>query len=291
VLTAQSCEARNGRPGKMRYLTRTIGKSQESGGRRVARILVTGSTTGIGRETATTLIELGHEVVLHARNERRAGEGGAAVPGAAGTVVGDLASLTQTKALAAAASAAGPFDVVIHNAGIGSQDVREPTEDGLESIFQINVLAPYLLTALLPRPAQLIYLTSGLESEGRVDFADLQWEARPWDGRQAYCDAKLYDVVLAFAVARLWPEVASNAVDPGWIKTRMGGPDATDELPDGAETQVWLATGEAPAATTGRYFKRRKDLRANPAAYDLAVQDRLLSVCADLSGVSFPAAP
>jgi NAD(P)-dependent dehydrogenase (short-subunit alcohol dehydrogenase family) len=254
----------------------------------VARILVTGSVDGIGRETAATLARFGHDIVLHARDERRARDGQRAVPAAVGTVTGDLASLAQTRALAESA-AAGSFDVVVHNAGIGQQDGRRLTEDGMESIFQVNVLAPYLLTALLPRPARLIYLTSGLESEGRVDFADLRWDRKPWDGHQAYCDSKLYDVVLAFAVARLWPDVRSNAVDPGWIKTRMGGPDATDELPEGAETQVWLATSDEPAAAiTGRYLKRRQDLRAHPAAYDIQVQDELLSLCASLSGVPFP---
>lgn len=256
----------------------------------MARVLVTGSSEGIGRQTAATLVDLGHEVVLHGRDDQRARDAQEAVPGAVAAVVGDLASLAQTRALAAAAVDEGQYDVIVHNAGIGSQPERLLTGDGLERTFQVNVLAPYLLTALLPRPARLIYLTSGLESEGRVDLADLRWDHKPWDGTQAYCDSKLYDVVLAFAVARLWTDVRTNAVDPGWIKTRMGGPDAEDELPEGAETQVWLATGDEPAATvTGRYLKRRHDLRAHPAAYDLAVQDELLSTCAALCGARLPA--
>jgi NAD(P)-dependent dehydrogenase (short-subunit alcohol dehydrogenase family) len=141
----------------------------------------------------------------------------------------------------------------------------------------------------MPRPARLVYLTSGLQSSGVVDLADLQRSARPWDGMRAYCDSKLGDVVLAFAIARRWPRVSSNAVDPGWIKTRMGGSHATDELPEGAETQVWLATADEPAATvTGRYLKRRRDLRANPAAYDEGIQEGLLAACADLTGVALP---
>ena len=90
----------------------------------------------------------------------------------------------------------------------------------------------------------------------------------------------------AFAVARLWPGTLSNAVDPGWIRTRMGGPGATDDLPEGADTQVWLATsGEPEATVTGHYFKRRRPLRAHPQAYDEALQDELLQRCAELSGV------
>ena len=108
----------------------------------------------------------------------------------------------------------------------------------------------------MPLPARLVYLTSGLESVGRVNLDDLQWERRAWNGMQAYSDSKLYDVLLAFAIARRYPGLRSNAVDPGWIKTKLGGQGATDELPVGARTQVWLATSEdSDAAVTGRYFK------------------------------------
>ncbi|MEU4742773.1 SDR family NAD(P)-dependent oxidoreductase [Actinosynnema sp. NPDC023658] len=252
-------------------------------------VLVTGSSDGIGRETAATLAALGHRVVLHARNAARAEEALAAVPDAAGVVVGDLSSLARTRELAAAV-AAEPFDVVVHNAGLGGGlPERTVTEDGLELLFQVNVLAPYVLTALMPRPRRLVYLTSGLESQGVADLDDLQHERGPWNGMQAYSDSKLLDVVLAFAVARRWPDVLSNAVDPGWIKTRMGGPNATDELPQGADTQVWLATSDEPAATvTGRYFKWREELRANPAAYDVEVQERLLGACAEITGITLP---
>jgi NAD(P)-dependent dehydrogenase (short-subunit alcohol dehydrogenase family) len=257
----------------------------------VANVFVTGSADSIGRQTARDLVDGGHRVVLHARSARRGEEALAAVPGAAGVAVGDLASLAQTAELAKSATGQGPFDVVIHNAGISRSGAtsREVTEDGLELTFQVNVLAPYLLSALMPRPARLVYLTSGLEAQGVADLADLQRANKPWDGSQAYCDSKLYDVVLAFAVARRWPGVLSNAVDPGWIRTRMGGPNATDGLPEGAETQVWLATSDDPAATvTGHYFKRRRSLRANPAAYREDIQEGLLAACAELTGVRLP---
>jgi NAD(P)-dependent dehydrogenase (short-subunit alcohol dehydrogenase family) len=256
----------------------------------MATILVTGSSDGIGRQTAGTLAEHGHRVVLHARNAERAEQARAAVPGAVAVVRGDLTSLAETLDLAAQAAAAGPYDAVIHNAGVGGgQSGPVRTTDDLERIFQVNVLAPYVLTALVPWPARLVYLTSGLEAGGTPRFDDLQWENREWAGMQAYSDSKLYDVMLAFAVARRRPELLSNAVDPGWIRTRMGGPAATDELPAGAETPVWLATSDDPAATvTGRYFKRRREQRANPAAYREDLQEQLLARCAELSGITLP---
>ncbi len=253
-------------------------------------VFITGSSDGIGRRAAADLVAAGHRVLLHGRTQERAADALAAVPGAIGAVVGDLASVAQTRSLAAEAVEYGPFDVIIHNAGIGGGiPERGVTVDGIERILHVNTVAPYLLTALLPRPRRLIYLTSGLEADGVADLADLQYERKPWNGMQAYSDSKLYDVVLAFAVARLWPEVLTTAVDPGWIRTKLGGPNATDDLPEGAATQVWLATSDDPAATvTGRYFKRQAELTANPAASDLAVQDGLLTALAELTGVVLP---
>ncbi len=253
-------------------------------------MLVTGSADGIGRETARTLIRMGHRVVVHARSAARAADVRTAIPDAAEVVVGDLASLEETRGVAAAARRHGPYGAVIHNAGVGGGvPHREVTADGIERIFQVNVLAPYLLTALMERPARLVYLTSGLEANGLVDLDDLQHERGRWDGMQVYSDSKLCDVLLAFAVARRWPEIRSNAVDPGWIRTQMGGLGATDPLPLGAETPIWLATSDDPAAAlSGRYFKRRRELRANPVAHDTALQERLLARCAALTGVILP---
>jgi NAD(P)-dependent dehydrogenase (short-subunit alcohol dehydrogenase family) len=256
----------------------------------VSRILVTGSTDGIGLETVRQLLAAGHDVVGHARSTARAAELRAALPGVRDVVVGDLASLAQTRELAASATAAGPFDAVIHNAGIGGGvPERAVTEDGIERIFGVNVVAPYLLTALMPRPRRLVYLTSGLESQGHVALDDLQRTARAWDGMAAYSDSKLCDVVLAFAVARRWPDVLATTVDPGWIKTKLGGPDAWDEVGDGAATQAWLATSDDEGArVTGRYVKRFEIQVANPEASDLAVQDGLLARLAEITGVELP---
>jgi NAD(P)-dependent dehydrogenase (short-subunit alcohol dehydrogenase family) len=252
----------------------------------VSRIFITGSADGLGQLVAGRLLKQGHEVVLHARNEARARDAMDALPDAAGALSGDLASIAETRELTRRANRSGRFDVVIHNAAVGYREPRIETVDGLEHVFQINVLAPYLLTALMARPSRLIYLSSGMHLGGQVALDDLQWVRRRWNGAQAYSDSKLYDVVIAFAVARLWPDVSSNAVDPGWVPTKMGGRGAPGDLDQGTETQVWLAT--TPDPPTGGYFYHRRPHRTHPAASDPAVQDGLLDACASLTGVELP---
>jgi NAD(P)-dependent dehydrogenase (short-subunit alcohol dehydrogenase family) len=252
----------------------------------MSRILITGSADGLGRETARLLVGAGHEVVLHARDEARAREALAGVPRASAALAGNLASIAQTTELADQANNIGAFDAVIHNAGIGYREPgRIETEDGLAQIFQVNVLAPYLLTALVHRPARLIYLSSGLHRAGNPSLDDLQWEERPWDGYQAYADSKLFDAVLAAAAARRWPDVVSTSVDPGWVKTKMGGPGAPGELGPGAETQAWLAVSDDELALrSGGHFHHRQPQQAHPAVSDHAVQDGLLAACHTLTG-------
>ena len=250
------------------------------------RLLITGSADGLGQLSARQLIADGHEVVLHARNEERGRDALAGASGAAGVLVGDLASIAQTRRLAEEANAGGRCDGVIHNAGVYALPRRVQTEDGLSLVFAVNVLAPYLLTALMTRPDRLVYLTSGLHRSGDPDLSDLQWRGRRWSGMQAYSDSKLFDVVLAFAVARRWPEVLSNAVEPGWVPTKMGGPGAPDDLDLGADTQAWLATSDdREARVTGHVLHHRGPRDPNPAASRPDVQDGLLEACQELTGV------
>ncbi|MCL5048398.1 MAG: SDR family NAD(P)-dependent oxidoreductase [Firmicutes bacterium] len=257
----------------------------------MGKVFITGSSDGIGLKTGQELLSMGHDVVFHARNSARADELKTLLEKDVLVVTGDLSSLGETETLAAEAEKLAPYDAIIHNAGIGGGggDGRVVTSDGIERIFQVNVIAPYLLTSLMSRSEKMIYLSSGLEANGRVRFDDLMHEQGVFDSMQAYSDSKLYDVMLAFAVSRLWSGVLSNAVDPGWIRTKLGGPSATDNLDRGAETQLWLVDGSDPASlVTGKYFKWKKELAANPAAYDTALQDKLLELCADLTGVKFP---
>jgi NAD(P)-dependent dehydrogenase (short-subunit alcohol dehydrogenase family) len=255
----------------------------------MARVFITGSSDGLGLMAAQLLLEQGHRVVLHARNEQRAKDALVAAPCAEAVVVGDLAGIAQTRQIAEQVNDKGAFDAVIHNAAVG---YREPkrlvTEDGLPHVFAINTLAPYILTGLIQKPKRLIYLSSGLHRSGDITLDDLVWEKRPWNGAQAYSDTKFHDVLLAFAFARLWPDVFSNALEPGWVATKMGGAGAPDDLDKAHRTQVWLAVSDDPAATvTGEYFYHQKLRSPNPATRDIERQEELLRFCEKCSGVRF----
>jgi NAD(P)-dependent dehydrogenase (short-subunit alcohol dehydrogenase family) len=256
----------------------------------MARIFITGSADGLGQMAARLLVDNGHQVVLHARNKNRASEALAAVCGAEGAVTGDLSSIAETVHVAEQVNRLGLFDAVIHNAGVGYQEPkRVDTADGLPHVFAVNSLAPYILTCLINKPKRLIYISSGLHQDGDASLKDLTWHNRSWDGFSAYADSKLHDVILAFAVARKWPDVLSNALEPGWVATKMGGPNAPGSLEDAPKTQVWLATGNEPQAlVTGQYFYHKKRRQFHPAAADIDVQEQFLAECARLSGISFP---
>jgi NAD(P)-dependent dehydrogenase (short-subunit alcohol dehydrogenase family) len=257
----------------------------------MARILVTGSADGLGQMAARLMVADGHRVVLHARSSERAHEALAAVPGAETAVVGDVSSIRETRDVADQVNGLGKFDAIIHNVAVGYRERRRiETEDGLPHVFAVNTLAPYILTALINKPKRLVYLSSGMHRGGDSSLSDLLWKERPWNGSSAYADSKLHDVILAFAVARKWPDVLSNALEPGWVPTKMGGPGAPDDLDAAPRTQVWLATSHEPAAqVSGQYFYHMKRRAADPAAANPAIQDRLLAECAQLSGVPFPA--
>ncbi|MFF9184219.1 SDR family NAD(P)-dependent oxidoreductase [Streptomyces misionensis] len=258
------------------------------------RVFITGSTDGLGLMLGRLLTEEHHEVVLHARNEQRAASVRQSLPTAAGIVVGDVSTVEAMRSVAEDAAAHGTFDAVVHNVGIGFREPRRvETVDGLSHLWAVNVLAPYVLTALMPGVRRLVYLASGMHLGSEdTDLRDANWVKRRWNGAAAYSDSKFQDVLLAFAIARRWPHVSSNAVSPGWVATRMGGPGARDDLDQAHRTQGWLVTSDAPEAlATGRLLYHRAPGQVHPDALDRERQDRLLRICAEASGVPLPAGP
>jgi NAD(P)-dependent dehydrogenase (short-subunit alcohol dehydrogenase family) len=230
-----------------------------------ARVFITGSADGLGRAAAQTLLEQGHEVVVHARNRDRLTAVRELLDRGAAAVVGDLSDLEETRDVAGQVNRLGRTDAVIHNAAVL----------GGPQVLPVNVVAPYLLTALIHRPQRLVYLTSSMHRGGRASLT-----GRDWSGHRAtgsYSDSKLFVTTLAVAVARIWTDVFSNAVDPGWVPTKMGGPDAPDDLRLGHLTQVWLATSDDPQArTSGGYWYHRRRAEPAPSVHDQRFQDQLL---------------
>ena len=243
----------------------------------MASILITGSADGLGQLAAKALADQGHQVVLHARNAARARHAQQNVPGADRVLVGDLSDIEAAKGVAQQANAWGRFDAVIHNAGVYQAPAKE--------IFAVNVIAPYILTCLIQRPRRLIYLSSSMHFQGRANLESFTRDVN----RISYSDSKLYVVMLCLAAARRWPDVCANAVDPGWVPTKMGGRGAPDDLQKGYETQTWLAVSEdSRAKVSGRYFHHMTERRPNPQASDVTLQERFLSVCRDITGIPFP---
>lgn len=244
----------------------------------MSRILVTGSADGLGRAAGEALLSAGHEVVLHARNEERAAALAPLVDRGASVVVANFAERDDVLRLAGELAEARPLDVVIHNAGVWSG----------RTVMPVNVVAPYLLTALLPAPRRLVYLSSGSHFGGHAALAGVDWRGA---AAGSYSDSKLFVTTLAAAVARLRPGVLSNAVDPGWVPTKMGGPNAPDSLELGHRTQEWLATSDTPdALTTGGYWYHQRRREPHPAVHDAAFQDRLLQSLAEETGVALSGA-
>jgi NAD(P)-dependent dehydrogenase (short-subunit alcohol dehydrogenase family) len=250
------------------------------------RIFITGSTDGLGRAAAVTLMNDGHQVVLHARSKQRAAALADLAPRAAGVVSGDLASAAETRSIAEQVNSIGRMDAVIHNAGIFREPNRGPTPEGHAKVFAVNTLAPYMLTMLIERPERLIYLSSGMHRSGESTLNDMDWVERRWSTGQAYADSKLYVTTIAMAFARRWPKVVSSAVDPGWVPTKMGGAGAPDDLEEGHLTQTWLAVSDEPAArVSGRLWYHRKPQEPAAPALDPKFQDQLIARLAELTGV------
>ncbi|MBC6368318.1 SDR family NAD(P)-dependent oxidoreductase [Algoriphagus sp. AK58] len=238
----------------------------------MARIFITGSSDGLGKLAAEKLIQERHQVVLHARNTERAKMLENQFPNAKAILVGDLSNLEETKKMAQEANQLGKFDAVIHNAGVLHEDS--------DTIFRVNVLAPFVLTALMEKPERLIYLSSNMHMGGQAFSKKEELE------QTTYSDSKLMVTALTAAFSRLFPDVRSNAVDPGWVPTKMGGKNAPDDLQKGVETQIWLATSEEEEAkVSGKYFRHQEVKSPHPAVWDEGYQNRLIQWCEENSGV------
>lgn len=243
----------------------------------MARIFITGSSDGIGLLAAEALICQGHQVVLHARNEKRKNDTLQRVKGAEAILTGDLSNREDTISLAEEVNKLGSFDAVIHNAGV--------YDTSGEQIFKVNVLAPYILTCLIQKLKRLIYVSSSMHLRGKPKLDCFKTNLE----RINYSDSKLHLLMLCKFVARQWKDVYANALNPGWVPTKMGGSGATDDLQKGYETQIWLATSnDEKAKVSGQYFFHQKPARIHPNVEDLSLQEEFISLCREITGIPFP---
>jgi NAD(P)-dependent dehydrogenase (short-subunit alcohol dehydrogenase family) len=253
----------------------------------MARVFITGSTDGLGLAAARSLLDQGHQVVLHARSAARTSAVADLISRSAEVVVGDLSDATETRAVADQVNAIGRMEAIIHNAGIYEQRSRGSTTEGHAIVLAVNTLAPYMLTALIERPDRLIYLGSGLHRGGEGSLRDIDWTARPWDTGRAYAESKLHVAALAFGLARRWPDVLTNVVDPGWVRTKMGGRGAPVDLDTGQRTQSWLAvSNEAAAMVSGRYWHHMRQEQPAREVTEPTFQEELIAKLGELTGVA-----
>jgi NAD(P)-dependent dehydrogenase (short-subunit alcohol dehydrogenase family) len=235
----------------------------------MALVLVTGAAGGLGRNTADALADEGHDVVVHARNPARLADADDTARWK-GVVTGDLADLDEIRDAARQAAGFGRFDAVIHNAGV----MNRPED------VTVNTVAPYMLTALMDKPARLVYLSSSMHHTGSTDLRRLAV------GSASYDDTKLWVTTLALAVASRWEGTSSHAVDPGWVPTRMGGRGAPDDLTAGHETQAWLATHHDVTPSTGGYWYHRQTRTPHPATLDERFQEQLIAALERHTGIA-----
>ncbi|THY72680.1 short chain dehydrogenase [Aureobasidium pullulans] len=253
------------------------------------RILITGSSDGLGLLTAR-LLSPTHQIVLHARNPTRATHASQSCPQAHATVIGDLSTLAGIRAFALEADKHGPYDCIMHNAGLYLGPFRK-TEDKMPALVAVNTLAPYMLSCLMAKPKRLIFVSSQLHQGGDAKLKDITWRERgegEWNAGQAYADSKLHNIMFAFAFARHFG-IACHSVDPGWVKTKMGGENAMDDLDAAVETFGMVATGEGAAGRreVGHWYqKREREFRDE--ARDVETQEKLLKILEGISGVKVP---
>lgn len=242
----------------------------------MSKIFITGSTDGLGLLAAKLLMDMGHEVVLHARNNERKNHLQNELPLVKHILVADLSNLNHVKELAEKVNAFGKFDAIIHNAGIYQASAYD--------ILKVNVLAPYILTCLITKPERLIYISSDMHLSGEIHMDQISHTPT----RMSYSDSKILLLLHCKYVARKFPTTYVNALHPGWVPTKMGGKGAPDDLKKGYETQVWLSvSNDIEALVSGQYFFHKKQSRYSADVNSVELQDEFILKCAELTGVTF----
>ena len=241
------------------------------------KIFITGSSDGLGSRVGKALVNKGHRVTLHGRNAQRAADAEKACPGADGVLICDLSSTEAAKNLAKELNEKGPWDCIIHNAGVMRIAASSKGPEGLPTLFATNTLAPYILASLVKPPKKLIFLSSQMHQSGDGSLKNLQ--------SCGYSDSKLHNTALAFYFAKKFPNCEVNSLDPGWVQTKMGGSGASDDIDAAVDSYVFLAEG---CGKTGEHWYHSKLRSWKKDAGDEEMQEKLVKELESISGVSPP---
>jgi NAD(P)-dependent dehydrogenase (short-subunit alcohol dehydrogenase family) len=272
--------------------------------------VVTGTTSGIGKETAVALAAAGARVAIVCRTRDKGEPALAEIRQRSGgdvhLFVADFGSQRAVRALAVRLAAALPrVDVLVNNAGL-IMDERVLTEDGLETTFAVNHIGYFLLARLLqPKlcasaPARIVNVASRAHRSGTIRFNDLMG-ARSFDGWKAYTQSKLANIVFTYELARrlAGTGVTVNCLHPGVIASSFGNAGPTlirlgvrigrpfmKTPARGAETSIYLASAPEVQGVSGKYFVSRREARSSHESYDPAVAERLWTVSEELTAAS-----
>lgn len=263
-------------------------------------ILITGSTDGIGKQTAIKLAETGAAVVIHGRNKDKCVHTREEILARTGNTLVDflVSDISTKKGVESLASAFlqkyDRLDVLINNAGVFMKQ-RVLTEDGLETTFAVNHMSYFILTNLLAplliksAPSRVINVSSIAHQNGRLHFENLQGEKK-FDGYQAYALSKLGNILFTIEMAEQLKGkgVTVNALHPGVITTNLlaiGFGSQGAPVEDGAETPVYLATSDDVRGTTGKYFIKCREAKYSPIANDAETRKQFWRVSLKLAGM------
>jgi NAD(P)-dependent dehydrogenase (short-subunit alcohol dehydrogenase family) len=264
-------------------------------------VFITGATDGIGKQTAVELAHLGNTILLHGRTQERAAAAIKELESKTGNghfhaVWGDLGSFRQVRSVAEQAlTIAKRIDVLINNAGV-FLNKRTLTEDGFESTFAINYLAPFLLTQLLlerirqSTPARIINVSSNSHQRATLNFSNLQGE-KEFSGYNAYALSKLANILFTVELAERLKGayITVNALHPGVIDTKLlhaGFNMRGGSLEQGAATSVFLASSPSVANVSGKYFVERVDSPMSPLAADKQLRTEFWKLSEKMCGLN-----
>ena len=273
--------------------------------------LITGANSGIGRAAALGLARQGFCVIMVCRDTGRGEAARAEIVGQSGNpdvdlLIADLASQASIRALAVTVQKHYlNLEVLVNNAGVAKAQ-RVLSEDGLETTFAVNHLAPFLLTNLLlptlkaSAPARIVNVTSVVHRWGRLDFDDLQGK-KHYDMDKAYNQSKFANVLFTYALARRLKDtgVTVNSLEPGMTATNFAREYRSFKrlmtqlwrpfmkTPERAsEAIIYLASSEEVEGVSGKYFAQRRPVKSSKASYDLALASKLWTVSLDLTGLN-----